>query len=284
MNTDSCLMSYFIINNNVKNTCDFIPKDLGNGVVIYEVIRIIEGKPIFFAEHINRFINSIYNLGFSTKLLKVDIAQRIYTLIEINKFTIGNIRFQISFDSENKDTFSAWVTPHSYPTHAQYAYGVDTVSAFKKRKNPNLKVRNQSLIKEISDIIKQEKVYEVLLLNDESLITEGSRSNIFFVNKTCIHTPKTINVLPGITRQKVLEIASLNRIPIEETDINISNIGKYDGAFITGTSPKILPIARVDSVKFNPVNIRLVQLMKLFDNCIDQYLLSIDPIELIDQL
>jgi len=51
------LLTSFINNNNIVSTCDFIPERINVGRVIYEVVRVIDGKPLFFEEHLERFYN-----------------------------------------------------------------------------------------------------------------------------------------------------------------------------------------------------------------------------------
>jgi len=271
MNTETCLLTHFILNDYVESTCNFIPKDITQGTVIYEVIRVIDSIPIFLSEHVTRFFNSISLSGNRVKFTDVEISNRIITLISLNRMSIGNIRFQVSFAHNDKTTFSAWITPYSYPTQSQYSEGVKVISANKQRKNPNLKIRNQELKDDISEIIKNNKIYEVLLLNENGLITEGSRSNIFFIRNNEILTPKIKNILPGITRQKIMELSSEHRKPIKETDIYMDELNSFAGAFLSGTSPGILPVSNIDGVAFDPANHEIMQLSKLYNNLIDKY-------------
>ncbi len=61
-----------------------------------------------------------------------------------------------------------------------------------------------------------------------------------------------MSVLPGITRLKVIEIANDLNIDCIEENINYKSLQSYDGAFITGTSPKVLPVCKIDEITFDP--------------------------------
>ena len=270
MNTDSYLMPYFISDNNIISTCDFGQDSINQEEVIYEVIRIIDGVPLFFDEHLTRFFKSTIKLKLKTNLNKQDIAKRVFALIDANKLKIGNIRFQITKTKDYK--FTAWVSPFFYPSLEKYKHGVILITHNLEREDPNIKIYKSEYKKKVSSIIKNNNVYEVLLVNSENKITEGSKSNIFFVKDNCIYTPKSSDVLPGITRQKTEEIASKHNIPFEEVEISLSTIADFDGAFITGTSPKILPIKQIDKVKFNPSEQTIVKLMDLYDRLIVNYI------------
>ena len=103
--------------------------------------------------------------------------------------------------------------PYLYPAPDMYRVGVEILSLNEVRNQPNAKITNLSLRTLADKIISDKNVYEVLLVNQEGFITEGSRSNIFFIKDKVVFTPPTSIVLPGITREKVLEIC--NNLGIE---------------------------------------------------------------------
>ncbi len=270
MNPESCLLTNFIHNNNIVSSCDFIPDNLNKGTVIYEVTRVINGIPLFYQEHIERFLKSINNSGFEIKLTPKSIALRIKALIESNKLEEGNIRFQISFTDDFENTFSAWVSPFFYPGKDLYKNGASLSTIVAQRQNPNIKTLNQNLRDNISAHIRKNNIYEMLLISEDGLITEGSRSNIFFVKNNEIFTPTTSLVLPGITRSKVFCIAKESGINCTETDIYIDSLSLFDGTFITGTSPKVLPVLNIDSTFFDHDNAMIKTIMNKYDTMVKE--------------
>jgi branched-chain amino acid aminotransferase len=78
--------------------------------------------------------------------------------------------------------------------------------------------------------------------------------------------------LIGITRQKTIQIAHELKITVAEREVDLNEMQHFDAAFITGTSPKILPIQKIDGFSFNPNNEIVRQLMKSYDDLIDGYL------------
>ena len=71
--------------------------------------------------------------------------------------------------------------PHAYPTSEDYKQGVPTLTYSAMRENPGVKYINTDLRTRTNRLIKQKQVYEVLLVDKEGYITEGSRSNVFFI-------------------------------------------------------------------------------------------------------
>ena len=62
---ENCLLNHYILNAELRNSCDFNPDLLASGPGIYEVFRVIEGKPLFLDEHIDRFFRSADYENFS---------------------------------------------------------------------------------------------------------------------------------------------------------------------------------------------------------------------------
>jgi len=265
MQSKTILLSNFIHNNNIVSTCDFIPERINIGRVIYEVVRVINGTPLFFKEHIDRFFSSIVGAGFDVELSKKNLTLHVKALIEVNKLLKGNIRFQLSFTEESKPIFTAWVNPFHYPEKELYSTGVSLSTILAERKNPNIKMYNPKLAKNVSSQIFKKSIYEVLLINDEGIITEGSRSNVFFIKENTIFTPLSTSVLPGITRQKILDIIEKCGIPYYEIDIKYNSVSSFGSAFITGTSIKALPVNSIDEVNFNPKNTIIKKVMDEYD-------------------
>ena len=120
------------------------------------------------------------------------------------------------------------------------------------RENPGVKYINTDLRTRTNRLIKQKQVYEVLLVDKEGYITEGSRSNVFFIGDNVIFTAPLEYVLPGTSRKRVFDICHKHRFPIIEKRIPASELARYDAAFLSGTSPLILPINRLDELRFAP--------------------------------
>ena len=235
---------------------------------IYEVIRVIDSKPLFLSEHIERLHKSAKIIGISIWLSDFEIENRIFLLIKKNKNYYGNIKFVFTSEIENyqiEENFFAYFIQHKYPSDKQYKNGVKTVLLSAERQTPNAKVLNTKIRNLANDLINKKKVYEAILLDNENFITEGSRSNIFFIKEDKVFTSPIRNVLPGITRQKVIKICRKNNIILHEKAVSKTELEKYNSAFITGTSPHILPIKSIDNLRFDVNNKILRKLMDLFD-------------------
>ncbi len=87
---------------------------------------------------------------------------------------------------------------------------------------------------------------DAILLDYRGYIAECTTSNIFFVEKDRLITPRPDNFLNGITRQTVIEIAKKLGIDVIETDMQLSDIIKFNECFTTGTAAEIKGVSSID--------------------------------------
>ncbi len=104
-----------------------------------------------------------------------------------------------------------------------------------------------------SQLIKMEALLagfsEGIALDDRGYVSEGSGENIFLVNNGKLVTPPLgASILPGITRDSVIEIARELGIEVIETTIQRAALYLADEAFFTGTAAEITPIRAVDRI------------------------------------
>jgi len=164
---------------------------------------------------------------------------------------------------------------HSYPTAEMYENGVKVILYFGERENPNAKIINDNFRSEVNKQIKLHDAYEAILIDRNGYITEGSKSNIFMIKDNIIMTSPQNAVLPGITRDKIIEVAKEEGFKVEEIEYHYKKISESDAMFISGTSPKILPIAYVDEIKFNMKNNLVIKLMKSYNKKIEENMKNI---------
>jgi branched-chain amino acid aminotransferase len=271
---DKCINTYFLYGNEIKLCEEFKEYNLGVGKSLYEVIRISDGIPVFLMEHIERLYNSAEIMKCSLSITSDEIITRILKLINKNNVQEGNLKLVINYNSasENKESvndnnndfnerFLAYFLTHAYPSKEEYAEGVKTIIYHGERSNPNAKVINSVFREKVNAKISSKDAYEAILVNDDGFITEGSRSNIFMVIGSKVVTSGVKDVLPGITRQFIIKTCKSLNIEFEEKNIHERDIETLTGLFISGTSPKVLPIKSVDSFLFNSSKNAIINLI-----------------------
>ncbi|MCX7951355.1 MAG: aminotransferase class IV [Clostridiales bacterium] len=261
------ILKYFLHNNNEYSVSNFdnIYKEISPS--IYEVIRIINGKPVFLEDHIERLNNSAKILGIKFSIELEEIRNQIIYLAKLNDIQNYNVKIVVN-NFNNPDIYLFFIKS-VYPSDDDYEKGVKTTLYKAIRENPNAKVINSALREKINKHLEENNLYEAILVNNFDEITEGSRSNIFFIKKNTLYTAPKEDVLVGITRIKVIEIAKKLGLDIVEDKIKVSQISEFEACFLTGTSPKVLPISNIDDYIYNVGNAILKSIMTEYDKLIN---------------
>jgi branched-chain amino acid aminotransferase len=269
---DVSYRKYYLYNEDIKESENFNDEFMLKGKSLYEVIRIIDGVPVFLEEHMNRLNNSEKLMDLKLPYGIEEIKERIYKLIKENHCDLGNIKLVFNFFDKKCD-FYAYFLKHNYPEKSDYLNGVETIFFHGERDNPNAKVINLSFRDRVDAKIKEKQVYEAILVDRNGNITEGSRSNIFMIEKNNVFTSPMEKVLPGITRDIIIKVIKKCGYSVIEKEFNYKNIDRLDGMFISGTSPQVLPIKSVENVKFNSADNEVIKnIMAGYDKEIEEYI------------
>jgi len=271
-----CYKNYFFLNDEIKETQFFDDKFLQTGNCLYDVLRIKNKIPLFLEKYLLRIKKTAQLAGVNLWFSDNEIVEKISKLIEINNVEEDSLKIVFNFENEyfgkKQNIFLAYLMQNNAPTLEQFKNGVETISLNIERQNPHAKIFNLKLRENTSKIIYEKNAYEIILLNKDGNITEGSRSNVFFIKNETVYTTVIDKVLPGITRENTIEICKQNNIQISETIIPYNNVNQYDAMFITGTSRKILPISKLDNFDFEVENKTLRKIQKLYDLLIEKYI------------
>lgn len=233
---------------------------------VYEVIRLIGGQPLFFEEHYERLKHSLEILSYDYLIDKETLLSEISLLVKQQGINNENIRIEIGRNSSESFVRVLFIINSYYPDLELYREGVMTSTSKIVREAPHAKVLRQSYMEAVNQAKQEKSAYEILLLNQSGQLSEGSRSNLFFISDNQLISAKSESILLGVTRFKVIECAKALNIDYVEREINQEDIASFDAAFLSGTSINILPIAQIDSYHFEfKDNVLLKKLMTAFD-------------------
>lgn len=249
---------FYLVNGELKSTGDLKIFNKINKP-IYEVIRIIDGVPLFLEEHLERMRESASLVDYKINKTNSEIKKDIKRLILENQIKNLNVKL-ICTDVEGMgQVFLSCFIKSFYPPEEYYKKGVHTTLFHYERQNPNVKVQISAFNMEVAKRLKEKKVFEALLVSKAGYILEGSRSNIFFVKGDKLYTAPKEAVLLGITRKHIFQVCEELGIKIIEENIHVGDLDKLDGAFMTGTSVNVLPISTIDHIYLDSVNNKMVK-------------------------
>lgn len=265
------IKDFYVVNGKLLKTDDLTIFENVNKPPIYEIIRVINGVPIYLEDHLNRMFESAKLTGIDLGSNEGEIKSAIKETINRNNMPLGNIKL-MSGESDGKNFFSVFCVESFYPPKEYYENGIKTILYNYERDNPNAKVLHTNFKEDVAKTMKDKGAFEALLVRDDGYIPEGSRSNTFFVKGEKLYTAPKNEVLLGITRKHLFRIAEKLGITIVEESIHLEDLNKIDGAFMTGTSVNILPIAQIDDISLSSVENKIIKaLIEAFNNMINEY-------------
>ena len=271
-----------IINHHPATAEAFAPP-AGHGV-LYEVLRVTGGVFLFLDDHVHRLNRSAQLAGVGLVLYVDDVRKQLEQLLQLNGVQTGNIRMEYYFHAGKITWQAAYFIPHHYPSCKDYREGVSTSLWVAGRTNPNAKIVQHGFKEEVERIIAEKNLYELILVHPDGYITEGSRSNIFMVKNGTVYTAPEADVLLGITRKYVLQACRELSVPLEETRIAADRLPSMDAVFISGTSPKVLPVALVDEYRFDTCNATMRKIMRKYDELAGFCSMNSDEIKITNNL
>ncbi|MDK2824150.1 MAG: 4-amino-4-deoxychorismate lyase [Clostridia bacterium] len=242
------------------------------GYGLFETIKLYQGKIFFFAEHFARMEAGCKTLGLQLDKRPDEILNYCYELAQANKLTNGGIRITIT--KNNQETSLAITTRANIYSEEVYQKGFNILFARAKR-NPEallVGVKTNNYLENLLTLnqAKQMGYDEAVFLNVYHKVSEGTISNIFFVKNNKIFTPaRECGLLPGIIRDKVLDIAAKLRLPLKIGQFTKEDLLNADEIFLTNSLLDIMPVARIEAkdldIQGNHVTQKLqMELQKLY--------------------
>ncbi len=253
---NDCVNQMFLLNGNIIAGSQFEDTLIQNELSFYEVIRIIDGKCLFVEDHLMRLQNSIDLFNIHSKPNKKQIITYIQKYLDITRIINGNIKIVVNYKiiTDKEPQLLIYQVKHYYPSLQQYQNGVDVALVTGERTNPNSKFINQNIRGLVAQKLLNTQYVETLLVNSKNQITEGSRSNVFFIKSNELRTAPNEIVLPGVTRKHILGICKREKIPVIFKMVLVNELETYEGAFICGTSINVLPVRKIENLTFEVSN------------------------------
>ncbi len=232
------------------------------GLAFFETMRVYGGAPFHMPEHLLRMERGSETLGLSLPVPKQDIEKAVLHIIERNNFPHSTVKFFFTAGESHASPYSLAgehnFTPHLFivedevkPDHPEAPFGLE----FYKRGQRVKIVPHERVLPHVKSISYMQAYYaareagpewdDILFKHHEGYITEASRSNFFCVIDGILTTPHE-NILDGVTRKVVIEIAEEEGIPVAEGRVKPADLAKATEAFTTGSYAEMVPIKKID--------------------------------------
>lgn len=234
------------------------------GMGLFETFRTYGGKPYLLDRHLRRLAEGCLELGISYRPDQAAIKKLIGDLLQANHLQEGYIRLtvtagegELGLPSGDYEQPTELMLMKALPPYhaALYKNGKELRVLKTVRNTPEGSIRFKSLHYMNNIIAKRELLAsgasagaEGLMLSGDGLLTEGIVSNLFFVKDGTVCTPSIdTGILPGITRERVLELAKLSGYRVEEGHYRILDLLAAEEVWVTNSIQELVPITRLTS-------------------------------------
>lgn len=236
------------------------------GFGVYESLRVSNGTVHFIDDHIERLIESAKIIDLKHSFDEGFIKKSIADLIRDYKSETFNLKILlIGGSSKEKAIINIFCLNPFFPDKKLYREGAEFITYQYERAFPHAKTLNMMRSYLAYKKAKESGSHDALLINNKGFVTEGTRTNFFCIKDKTIFTPFEKDILFGVMRKAMLKVAKQNNYKIVESNIKLGEINTYDGAFVTSTSSKIMPIKSINGVILN-IPDSLKELMKLLND------------------
>lgn len=236
------------------------------GFGVYETIRVSRRMPRFLDEHIARLLESACIIHLEHQFSDSETARAITELIEATGQHTYNLKVLLYGGATSHDA-SLYIMPSNpyFPSDALYRDGVKVITAEAERPFPHAKSLNMLPSYLAYKKAQKQGAYDALLINRRGEVTEGTRTNVFALSGTTLISPPSADILLGVTRSHVIDIAQKNGYTYLERTIMREELTTFDALFLTSTSTKIMPIKTLDELPLPQIPETLRALVRAFD-------------------
>ena len=269
------------------------------GDAAFDMTRTFHGRPFKLKEHVERFYRSLRYLQMDPGLSPAEMVSVSEEVLERNRhfltpetdFWLGQrvSRGLNAVGDEGWDHTGPTVIVECIPLPLQararlFRDGIDIVVPPTRRGppdslSPRAKTHNylNLILADLEAKAQDEEAWSVLL-DTNGHLAEGIGSNIFLVRDGTVMTPQQRFVLPGVSRQTVIDLCGELGIPCREADLDLYDAATADEIFMTSTSLCICPVRSIGGRKLSsipgPITRRLTEAYARFVDCdfVAQYL------------
>jgi D-amino acid aminotransferase len=242
-----------------------LDRGLLHGDGVYDTWRTYDGRPFALAAHLQRLARGTRRLGLPPPGAAGPWAARTRVLLHRNGLADGAARLTITRGAAGSGPVpSGRVRPTLLLTVRALPPALATLQSrgvaatllpFARDAGPGwgaLKLVGHPSAVLGKQLALRRRAFEGLYVTPDGLVTEGTTTNVFAVERgTLVTPPADGSILSGVTRDLVLRIARRTGLRTSEAPLSVARLRRADEAFVTASTIEVLPIVRLDRVALN---------------------------------
>jgi branched-chain amino acid aminotransferase len=227
------------------------------GFGVFDFLRTYNGIPFHLADHLMRLQRSADLIGLKLPHSLSKIGELIIETLSRNSHQESNIRIVVTgglsddgiMPGDSPQLLIMITAANQFPDE-WYTKGAKIITCHVERFMPGAKSINYIPAILCQAEARSQNAIEAVFVDRDGFLLEGTTSNLFaFINNTLV-TPPCERILPGITRQVVLELGRKD-FAIVERKLHKDEVRLLEEAFLTSSTREIVPITTIDAVKLS---------------------------------
>jgi len=257
-------MDQAVFNGQIVATGDLRVSVLGDGFMfgqgLFETIKVVGGKPVFFDDHVARLSRSAPVLGLKLVSDGAQLRARCEQVIAANRLVGGNLKV-ILFQDEAGEGEIVLARAGLYPA-AFYERGFRLKTEVAGARGA---LAGHKTLNYFENIASKRRAAaagfdEPVLIDSAGVVLEGATTNIFIVKGARVFTPSTDGrILPGVVRGRVLKALGDRAT---ECVVSLKQLREADEVFVTNALLGVMPVLQVDEQAYdlakNPITRELM--------------------------
>ncbi|RVU39368.1 D-amino-acid transaminase [Hwanghaeella grinnelliae] len=226
---------------------------------VYEVVTIANGTMVDEDPHLDRLERSLKELRMRMPMARGAMKLKVRELVRRNGLKDGLVYMQVTrgvaprnhaFPSDKVPPAIVMTTKKmDFAKMKKFTDGVTVVSA------PDIRwgrcdIKTVSLLPNClaKQAATEAGAYEAWLVDEKGNVTEGSSSNAWIITKdgVLVTKPATNEILNGITRQTILDLAKQDGVPFEEREFTLEEAYEAKEAFVSSATSFVTPVVKID--------------------------------------
>ena len=263
--TKSSLQRYVILNGRLIEAGEARISPLGDGFMfglgLFETIKVLGGRPVFFADHCERLRRSAGELGLTFTASADELRARGEECLSANGLGEGSLKIVVFQDTDGPGELIVARGKTYLSKHYERGFALKTFPGGQRAgKLLSLKTVNYLGNLQAKQAAVATGCDEALFIDSSGLILEGATSNVFVVKDGEVLTPPLDGrILPGIARSHVVKLLKNGR----ECALPVQLLAGADEVFVTNSLLGVMPVAAVDQQPYdlnrNPVTKSLME-------------------------
>ncbi len=231
------------------------------GDSIYEVIRTRGGRPVAFAQHLERLRQSAIATYLQLPWTDAEISARVRAAVEAARFPESYVRLVVARgvgpmtllpDQCPQPTMVVYVLPLVLQTPEEFEKGVSVAVPQRLRNDrralaPAAKTGNY--LNNVLALVEARRAGgdDAVMVNSAGHVTEATTANVFWARKGELLTPSLeCGILAGITRTLLIWTMRQDGLSVHEGAYDVADFKRADEAFLTGTIRGVSAVVRID--------------------------------------